>query len=299
MYITMIKYFWSALLIPLLVLSGCNHQSQKQDKPVVSVSIVPQKFIIDHIAGSWLNVNVLIPPGASPVTYEPTPQQLKNLAHSALYYQIGHIGFELAWIDKLKSVSPQTKFIDTSKGLKLLFETDWDEGHVGESHEDGGDNYNPHIWLSPDLVKAQAKVIYETLVKQFPEHELTMKSNFEKFSYQCDSVRSKLDSIFKPLSGTSFIVYHPVWNYLAHDYNLHQVAIEFNGKEASANKLKNIIDFANEKNIKVIFVQKEFSDAQAQAIAQQIGGRVVELNPLDYNWFEVMESFVEAFEKGL
>lgn len=285
------------LFFVTLFFTGCNSQQKMVNKPTVTVSIIPQQFFVNQIAGSWLSVNVMIPPGGSPATYEPTPRQMKDLSKSEIYFQLGHIAFEKAWKQKLKSVSKETKFVDTSQGLNLIEEQELEEEH-SDHHEHGHshEGFNPHIWLSPSMVKSQANIIYQTLAKKYPEHQSEMKLRLDRFLNQCDSVHLQLQTQLAPSSGKSFLVYHPVWSYLAHDYNLHEVAIEYNGKEATADKLKNIIDFAKKSDLHLIFVQKEFNDNQARTIANEINGEVVQMNPLDYNWFSTMKVFGEAFE---
>jgi zinc transport system substrate-binding protein len=286
------------VIVAILSFVGCNSVIKKDVKPTVTVSIIPQQFFVNQIAGDWLNLNIMIPPGGSPATYEPTPQQMMSLSNSQAYFKIGHISFEQAWMDKLSSVNPKMKIIDTSNGLELISEEAWNDeeehnhDHSGHHHYHG---VNPHIWLSPSLVKHQAQIIFKNLVELYPEHRERMQQNLYQFVSQCDSTQNTLDSLLKKANGTSFIVYHPVWSYLARDYGLKQIAIEHNGKEATADKLKQIIDFAKTENIKVVFVQKEFSDAQAQTIAKEIGGKVIHMNPLAYNWFETMREFGEAF----
>jgi len=199
-------------------------------------------------------------------------------------------------MDKLISVSPNMKVFDTSEGLNLIGEEAWCEEPSKEdvdSHKH--QEYNPHIWLSPILVKGQAVKIFEALNEMYPEHSAEMKVNLDRFLMQCDSVHQQLSKQLKEFEGSSFIVYHPVWNYIARDYNLRQIAIEHNGKEATVDKLKNIIDFANKNNIRTIFVQKEFSDVQARTIANEIKGSVVTMDPLNYDWFNTMKAFGEAF----
>jgi len=285
------KIFLPVFIIALFLSNACVNNNQKNsNKPTVTVSIIPQKFFVNKIAGDFLNVNVMVPPGQSPATYEPTPLQMRQLSKSKIYFRIGYIAFENAWIDKLASINSQMKIINTAEGTELLS----DENHHNSDNKNQG--YNPHIWLLPSSVKKQATIIFNTLAKEYPEHKSEMQQNLQVFLQQCDSVQTELDKKFKPLSGTSFIVYHPVWSYLAKEYNLHQVAIEQHGKEAAADKLKKIIDFAKQNNIKTVFVQKEFNGTQAETIAKEIGGKVTVLNPLNYNWFNTMAQFAEAFD---
>ncbi len=286
------------LVLAVFMVTSCINNSNEETKPTVTVSIVPQKFFVDQIAGSWLNVNVMIPPGGSPATYEPTPLQMTNLSKSLVYFRIGHIIFEKAWMHKLTSIHPELKVVNTSEGIDLIAEEAFGNEHIessGHSHRHEG--YNPHIWLSPDLVKKQTQVICKTLCELYPEHAVEMNENLKRFFMQIDSVHSVLNENLKSAHGSSFIVYHPVWSYLAKDYGLKQIAIEHNGKEATADKMRQIIDFANENSIRIIFVQKEFSDDQAKSIANEINGSVAPLNPLDYNWFNIMKEFGDVFKR--
>lgn len=286
------------LLLIVAFFISCSTKSSTESEPTVTVSIVPQKFIINQIASDWVQVNVMIPLGSSPATYDPSPRQLKSLSNSSHYFRIGHIGFEKAWMSKLSSVNPKMKVIDTSKDLELIQEEEFGTMHSddhGHSHVHEG--FNPHTWLSPKLVKDQAKIIYKELAKILPNKVDVMQANLDAFISKVDSTSLVLDAQLNSKAETNFIVYHPVWTYLANDYNLNQVSIEFNGKEASAKKLKEIIDYAKANNIRIVFAQKEFNAAQAKSIANEINGEVVLLNPLDYNWFKIMEEFGEAFQK--
>jgi len=276
-----------------ITISGCK-TSQRNTKPTVTVSIIPQKFFIDQIAGEWLTVNVMIPPGASHAVYEPTPQQMLLLSNSQAYFKIGNISFEKAWMKKISSVNKKMKVYDTSTGIELTHE-EHSCDHDGEEHHHGA--YNPHIWLSPRLVKIQAVNIYNSLAELFPQHSIEMKSNLESFISKCDSVENRLIKNLEPQKGKSFIVYHPVWTYLAQDLGMHQVAIEHNGKEATAKQLATVVSIAKENDIRMIFIQKEFSSAQAETIAKEIGGNVVVMNPLAYEWFNTMSEFESAFNK--
>jgi len=284
------------IITSFIFIFGCNQGQKPTHQPTVTVSIIPQQFFVNQIAGNWLRVNVMIPPGGNPHSYEPTPMQMKDLSNSDAYFRIGYITFEAAWMDKLISVNQQMKVIDTSEGLDLITEEGNPEPkHDSETHSEHA-GVNPHIWLSPRLVKQEVETIYKTLVALYPEHAPEMQQNFNRFESQIDSTAQSLHQTLSKASGTSFIVYHPVWTYLAHDYQLNQVAIEENGKEATAERLKHIIDFAREKQIHIIFIQKEFSNAQAKTIASEIDGSIATMDPLDYNWFNTMKVFGEAFQ---
>ncbi len=98
---------------------SCNSSKSKVDNKLISVSILPQKYFIERIAGDDFKVNVLIPPGASPASYEPTPKQMKDMSASSVYLRIGHIPFEKAWLNKLFEGNDHIKSLDMSEGIEL------------------------------------------------------------------------------------------------------------------------------------------------------------------------------------
>lgn len=280
--------------ITLILVSffACNNKNIHTNKPTITVSIVPQQFFVHQIADTLFDVNVIVPTGSSPATYEPTPKQMMSLSKSDIYFRIGHIGFEKAWIDKIKSVNKKLKIIDTSEGIKLIF----DDNH-SHNHNDNHKGANPHIWLSPPLVKQQAKTIANKIIKYYPQYLPLIQANLKVFLHKIDSVDKKINDNLENIEERSFIVFHPVWSYFAQRYKLHQVAIENNGKEASIKRMIEIVDFAKNNNIKNILVQKEFDTNQAQSIANEIKGNVLIMNPLGYNWFATMSQINSFFAK--
>ncbi len=296
-------YFLSIVLI--FTGFSCKNHVKKNSSNTVTVTVLPQKFFVNQIAGSWLNVNVMIPDGSSHHTYEPTPQQMKELSNSDAYFSTGQMPFEHAWVDKFKSVNPGLKIFDVSNGISLIAESELclhdnhnhNHGHNHlHSNNNSNDYYNPHIWLSPAEVKIQAQNIFNALKTVYPQHQGLMAKNLDNFLLKCDSVNIEIENRLKPFKGASFIVYHPAWTYLARNYGLNEIAIEHNGKEATITIIKDIVDFAKSNNIKLVFVQKEYSQMQAQTIASQINGNVVELNPLNYNWYTNVDDFLKAIE---
>ena len=136
----------SLFILLLWLTASCSPAPDKSDKPVISVSILPQQYFVEQLAGDLVEINVMIPPGASPATYEPGISQLGRLDRSVLYMRIGHVGFERSWMDKISSVNPRMKIVDLSLGVEMLLEKTDREHHHEHAHEhEGGD---PHIWMS-------------------------------------------------------------------------------------------------------------------------------------------------------
>lgn len=301
----------------ILLFSGCTEKAQENsaeektsgDKVLVAVTIAPQAEFVEQIGGNKVRTVVMVPAGANAHTYEPTPNQLKDLSNAQMYVKLGsNMGFELAWMDKLLSINSDMHVINSSSGIKFrtmreneqeshTHEHEETEEHGEEEHDHTGPD--PHVWTSPQNAKIMVKNIYEGLVAIDPNNKAIYKQNYYAYVAKLDEVDAKLKAALAGKEGTSFIVYHPAWGYLADDYGLHEISIEVEGKEPSAKDMKKLIDTAKEKRIKVIFVQKGFSTASAQTIATQIGGEVVEIDPLAKDYVDNMERVADAFAKGL
>jgi len=237
------------------------------EKINVMVSILSQVNFVENIGKDKVNVSAMIPPGFSPAAYEPSIEQLKKLSEANLYIKIGHIPFEKTQMKRLVDLNPEMKVMDSSDGIEI-YEND------------------PHIWLSPRLVKIQVESIYLTLTEIDPGNQDFYENNKNEYLAKLDNLDLELKNAFSRIKGKKILVFHPAFGYLARDYDFEQIAIEIDGKEPSAENLANIIDTAKEENIKTIFVQKQFSQKSAEAIARQIGGVVVPLDPLAEDYIE-------------
>lgn len=267
----------------------------------ITVSILPQKYFVHRIVDGGDNldfdIHIMIPPGHSPATYAPTPQQMKNLDHSKLYFRIGHIPFENAWMKNIADNNPNMKIIDTSVGVDLI-ETREDEGelHQGNHHHAGID---PHIWLSPRAVKIQAKHILDAVIEIDNKNQEFYKENYRLFLRDIDRLDQEIKALLGKYRGRKFIVFHPAWAYFARDYGLEQLPIEIEGKAPNPANLKKIIDIARRENIRIIFVQEQFDTNSARAVAAEIGGQVVKIDPLAIDWLVNMKGIAQTLGDAL
>lgn len=158
---------------------------------------------------------------------------------------------------------------------------------------------DPHIWLSPVLVMTQVQTIESALSKYDPKHAPIYRKNANAYREELESLDGYLSSVLAPLQGKTLLVFHPSWGYFADRYGLEQVAIEQSGKEPTPAFLDRVIAHAKEENIKVIFVQKQFSTQSAQAIADEIGGSVVQIDPLAKDYVSNMESIGSSVAEAL
>lgn len=290
------------IIISLLVVIGlfsCNNQQQNQNvnKQSVTVSVLPQKYFVEKITGNHLNINVMIPPGASSVTYEPTPKQMKELSASNLYIRIGYIEFEKSWMKKLRDINPEMLVVDQSVVANLI---EPENIHKDEHEHNGHHNHgvDPHIWTSPKEVKKQVDFLYQYLIKIYPEFDSDFTENYNSFLNEIDSLDLYITEQLKLYHGNKFMIFHPALSYFARDYGLVQISIEIDGKEPTPANIQEIIEVAKEEEIKVIFVQKQFSTHNAEVIAREINGRVVQIDPLSYNWAENLKLIVDEIVKS-
>jgi zinc transport system substrate-binding protein len=270
----------------LALLPGCTKRSTLPEKPVVFVSILPQKYFVEKIAGSLMDVGVMVEPGASPHSYEPKPFQMTGISHAKAYFSIG-IEFEKAWLPRFAALSPHMYIVHTDTLITKIA-----GGDVCEEHSEQNDGLDPHIWLSPRLVKQQAQTICRGLIHIDPAHAQIYTANCASFIIEIDSVQTTIRTLLRP--GTAFMVFHPAWSYFAQEFGLRQIAVEINGKEPSPHELAGIFSQAQQYHITTIFVQPQFSQQSAQVIAKQLNGRVAIADDLADNWADNLISVAKA-----
>jgi zinc transport system substrate-binding protein len=297
----------SILLISSLVVCACRSvTSQPGDgKLRVVVSVTPQAWLVSQIGGEHVEVTTLVHPGESPATYQPTDAEVSRVMAADVYFRIG-VPFENGpWFQAIQT-SNQLHIVDARSGITLRpIEAHGhdDEAHDHGSHEgdhgtearaghghnehQGGDvtrkgpGNDPHIWLSPRLLKIQAETVARTLRELEPEHAGTFQRNLESLQSKLEAADRAIRKRLEPFRGKAFFVFHPAWGYFADEYGLRQVAIEIEGKEPSDHELTTLQAKARAEGIKVIFVQPQISGQSAQAVAETIGARVQTLDPLN------------------
>lgn len=274
---------------------GDNEYPEYGERTItVFTSILPQKYFVERIAGDRVKINVLVGPGKNPATYEPAPSQVVALSQADLFFTVG-VPFEQAFIGNIESSLPELNIVDTSTGIVKRDIVDHDNGKEKDHLESV--LKDPHIWMSPRLVKIQAATIFNALVKNDPDGKELYTIGYNSFIEDLNLVHDELKKVLEPLKGNMFFVFHPSFGYFADEYGLQQAAIETGGKEPGPSMLEKIIMQAREKNVKVIFVQPEFSQKSAQVIAEAIDGAVVILDPLHPDYINNLKRIAFEIEK--
>lgn len=286
--------FLFSILLKLLLVPP----SQATERPTVFVSIVPQKYFVQQISGDLVHVEIMVQPGASPATYEPKPSQMAALAGAAAYFAID-VPFEKAWLSKIAAVNRKMPIIRTDSEIdKIAMAThDHDEHDLGPE-EAGHIILDPHIWLSPIMVKKQAAVILAGLKEVVPEHAAELDTNYQRFIAKIDRLDAQLQERLEDSEGLRFMVFHPSWGYFARQYGLEQVPIEIEGKTPKPAQLAELIERAKKENIHIIFVQPQFSRKSAEVVAREIGGKIVFADPLAEDWLHNLADVAEKFRQA-
>ena len=266
--------------VALVCATSCTWTAPKE-KPIVTVTILPQKYFAEQIAGDRFDINCIVPAGSNPEAYDPSPSRLVHMGKSVAYFRIGQIGFEVAWMDKLVQNNPSMQVYDNSKGVRMLMGVHTHE-HDGKLHNTL--DVDPHIWSSPKKAYIIARNMYDAFVELDPDGSDYYRANYETLLDRIGEVDSIVTEVLGRVPGRTFAIYHPTLSYLAEDYGVVQLCLENAGKESSALHLKQMIAEARESNVKTVFVQREFNAKQVETFAAETGARVTIINPLNYDW---------------
>jgi zinc transport system substrate-binding protein len=249
---------------------------------VVVTTVLPLGHFVERVAGDLVSVEVLIPPGASPATYEPTIRQRTALQDASLLVKVGHphFPFERAWLDRLLEDRDDLRVVSSAEGLPL-------------SGED------PHVWVSPPHVRKLAESIAQALLEMLPDHRTGIETRRDVFLDEIAVLDNELRSMLEPYRGRKFLVFHPAWGHFAEAYGIEQVSIEHEEKEPGPEELAHLVELARKEKVRVVFVQPQFHRASAELVADEIGARVVVVDPLAPNWAENLRDVARAFRRAL
>ena len=274
------------VLVLIVVLAAfaisCGQEQKAGEKIGIVVTILPLADFVENVGGEEVDITVMVPPGASPHTYELTPSQMVAVSKAKIYAKVGSgVEFELAWMDKIIEQNRNMLVVDCSRGIELI-------------------EMDPHIWLSPLNAKIMVENICAGLTKVDPDNQSYYTQNKNRYLAKLDALDKAIRESLSEAKNRRFIVFHPSWGYFARDYNLEQVPIEVGGKEPSAEDIAHLIEEALEHDIKIVFASPQFSVKSAEVIAKEIGGKVAFINPLarDYinNLSMVLDEMPQAME---
>ena len=300
-----------AIVIPLASLavtqtnSPSNNSTNENSKLQVVASATFLYEFSQNIGKEMIDVTLLVPMGADPHDWEPTIRDTERLQKADMIIVNG-IGYE-HWLNSLELSDIAGILVDTSNGISTLDSANHDEekhdDHAKEDGHDDEDNHNhgvldPHIWLNPVFAQLQVKNIANALSNSDPTNKNYYQSNAAIYNQKLNLLDTKIRT---ELSGckTDFITFHDAFSYFSEEYGLTQHTIisstDSHG-DVTPKTLEHIISLARELNIKVIFAEENTSTKISQVIADEIGGKVLVLSPLE---IVSDESYVEKMIQNL
>jgi len=300
MWLLKINYLYIKRIFALsvfMILMSCKPNPSGADTDIITVSIAPFKYFIDEIAGEDFKVNIIVPSGANPHNYEPYPEQINNLRRSKAYISNGFLGFEKAWLGRFYEINKSMIKVSLGDSIDPI-----SSGHRHEGdHAEGAD---PHYWVSPKCALVIASSVKDLICTLNPDERKKYESNYDTLHSKITKADSLADSLFSGAAGRSFMIYHPNLGYLARDYRLNEIAVEFEGKEPPPSRFRELIDLARSENIKTIFVQKEYDIRHASTLAREINASITVIDPLSEDWLtatmgiitELHNSFTENIQ---
>jgi zinc transport system substrate-binding protein len=282
------------------IFSGCGAGAPSQPVPTVAVSILPLKYLTDSIGGGDFQTVVVVPPGASPETFEPTLSSMKEVSRAKAYFQVGLLDFERPFEAAVRNNGSEIRFVDLSQGLALIADEDL-SGQTHDSEAISGHLHgtDPHVWLSPARFRQLAENVARTLTEINPDSAEKYAVNLRRLTSIVDSVDRYILSFFNELKGRSFLIYHPFLTYYAADYSLRQIPIEQEGKEPSVAYLKTTISRIGEERLNTVFYQQEQHRRVVESLIEQAGLQAVALDPLSYDWPENMKYVTDRLKESL
>lgn len=278
------------LLLAITVLSCKSPDRTSRD--TVTVSISPFGYFVSTIAENDFSINIMVPAGSDPHIYEPSPDQIASLRKSAAYISDGYLGFELTWLDRFFEANTKMKLLTLGDSTDIIMAKD----HDGTGHPEGAD---PHFWVSPKSARPIAGAVLNLLCDLKPEMEARYNYNYRRLLDTIDSIDKKAEEMLTGFDNNYFMVFHPTLSYIARDYGLVQLAVEEEGKEPTPSSMKNLIDEAIKRNIKVIFVMEEFDRKNALTIASETGSVIRSINPLSEDWPDAVDEIITSLHSSL
>lgn len=278
----------ATLLIFASLLAGCNTAYKGDGKKTIYVTIAPLRAIVEEVTGGDYNVEILVPNGASPETFEPTMKDLMALNNAEQIFSVGLINFEQSLVS---SVKESDRIVNLSDGIELLAGSC---SHCNHAHAHGID---PHVWTSPRALKRMAENVGLAMQGVAPD-SIKYRDNTDKLLRKLSNLDSLCNSEIVANGVDAIMIYHPAFTYYAKDYGIEQISVEQDGKEPSPRQLTALVERAREHNISKLLIQPQYSKDKLRALAAECGAEIVEVDPLSEDIIEEIERVTMIICRG-
>lgn len=266
-----------------LFLLSCS--SQKSDNnPTIYVTITPLKALVEEITCGDFAVEVVVPEGASPESFEPTARHISAMSEAEFVFEVGLINFEQSLVKHLGD-----NLINLSEGIEPMAGCCSHAHHHGHHHSHGID---PHIWTAPHTLRTMVENARDVIVEHYPD-SVKYQSAAETLLERIDAIDSRCTEKIKTSDAHTMMIYHPAYTYFARDYGIEQIAIEQDGKEPTPRQLTALVERAESEGINAIFIQPQYSEDKVRAIAESCNAEIITTDPLSKDILSEIERITD------
>lgn len=259
----------ATFIICVLLIIGCTTKSDS-DKKTIFVTITPIQSIIEEITAGDFDIEVIVPKGASPETFEPTPKQVTSFSDAEFIFSTGIIDFEQSLVER---IDDDAEVVNLSNGIELIAGSC---SHGNHKHKHGVD---PHIWTSPRALRTMVTNAHKAIMAHYPDSVKYTEAT-GRLLERIDALDTYCATRIKAEGVEAMMIYHPAYTYYARDYGIEQIAIEHDGKEPSLRQTTALIEKAKEHGVKAILRQPQYSEDKVRAIANDAGAEIITTDPL-------------------
>lgn len=268
-------------LTAFVLLCSCGNKQQQDDRPIITVSIPPQKWIVEQLADERVDVECILSSSSDAENFEMTLSQLVALEHSQVYLCIGGLPFEEPLLEDLHNNYPDLPVVDISEGVERIADSCHSHSHNHTDHATCHDESDPHIWLSLRNARIMARNIHNVLTRIDPEGRSTYDRNLHILDRKLKQADDSVSRMLQGISHRTFITWHPSLGYFARDYGLRQMSIQQEGKEVSPQQLAEAVKEIREHKPAVLFFEKSAQGGETATLSAESGTPAVSLRQLD------------------
>ena len=297
----MLRLLTLCCCLPLL--AACTHRPANEGKPVLAVSIEPLHYIVNQLAAGDFEVQVLMPAGTSPETYEPQPRALVALAQAKAYLKVGTLPFENTRLAATVAAQARpVKEYDLSEGVERLPEVCHHEHHEAHHHHEASDSGDPHIWISIRNIRRIARNTTKALCHINPGRTKVYQRRLQQYLLRLDSLDSRVTKDLAGCEKKCLLVSHPSLGYLCRDYAMRQLSIAQDGKQPSPRRMASLIQETGQQPVVLCVGQLEGSNRALRLIAAESGLPFTLFAPLNYDFqqqiLDLIQTIVQANENA-
>ncbi len=277
----------------LLAVAGIKKQQKTPEvteKKQVLVTLPVYRYFVERIAGEHIDVHVLVPPGANPHAYEPSPLEVHRAQQCSLWVRTGE-PMESKILTALSERNQQLNLLNLAHELEEdLIETHDHDHHHHCCH----DEHDLHFWLSPKLAKKQAELINNALCKISPKNKSTFHENLKGFLVDLDQIDLTIQARLENMKHRAILVSHAALGYFCRDYHLKQLSLETEGKDPLPKELARTLMHTMQENVSCVLTQPQYNNKGAELIAEKLSLPVRSIDPYDANYLENLRLITEA-----